>query len=165
MVPLLVQLRTLNVLQSSSSSLDDQHHIYIEREFLSEGVEDSAILGSALVWREKEFWKLCLDGNVYAIDESEAMVVINKADKSINIAGKTMEPVTSAETIATVEVLRGMLEHQNQPAAVILAESANHSVLSKDLLIAACMHGPAALVDKIMEANKIDLDYSILHCH
>ena len=159
MVPVLVQLKTWNVLESSPSlsSSKAQHQFYIEKEYLPEGVEDAVVLGPALVWRENNAWKICLHGKVYANEKSEGMVTINNVDKTLVVDGNVVKPESTADTITTLKVFKGMLEHNNQSAAAILADFAKPSV-QKALLVEACIHGPVDLVDKIMGKTKMNPD-------
>merc|ERR1711915_690402 len=93
-------------------------------------------------------------------EKSEGMVTINNVDKTLVVDGNVVKPESTADTIATSEVLKGMLKHNNQSAAAILADFAKPSV-QKDLLVQACIHGPADLVDRIIEKTKINPDSAI----
>ena len=147
---MLVQLKTLNVLESTSSTaLVSQNQFFIDSRFLPEGIEDAAVVGPALVWKEETEWKLCVAGNVFSSETSEAMVIIHDNNSDVEIAGKVVKPVMKKAEIATESLKEKMFQRENFMARGIL-------FASEELLEEACIHGPAALVDKVMQESKID---------
>ena len=152
---MLVQLKTLNVLESTSSTaLVSKNQFFIDSRFLPEGIEDAAVVGPALVWKEETDWKLYVAGNVFSSETSEAMVIIHDNNDEVRIAGKVVKPVMGKAEIATESLKEKMFQRENFMARGIL-------FASKDILVDACIHGPAALVDKVMEESKIDPNSAI----
>ena len=112
MVPVLVQLKTMEVQEDPDKLSQHLHQFYIEPNFVPEGIEDADLLGkgtsTALIWKEGKMLVFCVLGKVFQADvgqpRSGLLVSVNTKDKSIFYDKKLITAGKELEDISTNEV-------------------------------------------------------------